>query len=330
MEALPQHYRAILSRFEQISKSFVRLNVIFLGLAAAEVALFLLFLPAFSDSSGLAVALAVMFLTVFAYPLLSFYYQAKKPEQLNGLLAQLIASCKTTLNLNALSTAETLVKLSHHLTGAEWQRVGTFAFFAPVDRLVKRISAFCYWSDMFRFKQLLLHAAIEEHLQQIRQTPTDLEAHASLANVYVALSQLYKKPTGESMEHPRHSLYEKRATLFEERFKTAAKLAIEEFQILSQYAPNDPWIHEQLANGYRELGLYTDQIREMESLSKLKPQDREILFTLGSLYFQQGLNAKGLRVYDELKKARFTCVEELLTNYGKTATSERQITPISL
>lgn len=330
MEALPQHYRAILSRFEQISRSFVRLNLFFLSLATVEVVLFLFFLPTFNDSSGLAVALAVMFLTVFAYPLLSFYYQAKKPEQLNELLEQLVASCKTTLSLNALSTAETLVKLSHHLTDAEWQRVRTFAFFAPLDRLVKRISAFCYWSDIFRFKQLLLHAAIEEHLQQIRQTPTDLEAHASLANVYVALSQLYKKPANENIEHPRRSLYEKRAPLFEERFKVAAKLAVEEFQILSQYAPNDPWIHEQLANGYRELGLYNDQIREMELLSQLKPQDREVLFTLGSLYFQQGLNAKGLRVYDELKKIRFNRVEDLLTNYGKTTTSERQLTPISL
>src|ERR1700759_2105944 len=92
---LPQHYRVTVSRFEQISSSFVRFNLLFLTLSLGEVALFLLFVPVFSDSSALAIALAVLFLTVFAYPLLFFYYQAKKPEQLSGLLSQLVNSCKT-------------------------------------------------------------------------------------------------------------------------------------------------------------------------------------------------------------------------------------------
>jgi tetratricopeptide (TPR) repeat protein len=324
-ERLPQHYRVILSEFRKISRTFVYFNVLFVLLSLAELTLFLFFLPLLSQSSILAIALAALFVTFFSYPILLFYYQAKKPEQLSALLNRFVTSCKASLGLPSgialhhLSIADTLLKLSQYLTDYESLLIKPLRFLGPIAPVTERISAYCYWHDVFRFKQLLLHAAIQEHLHQIRLTPTDLEVHASLGNAYVALSQIYKQP-----------FYTKYAASFEEKFKMTANLAIEEFQILSQYAPNDPWVHEQLAAGYRELGLHTEHIQEMELLWKLKPQDREILFSLGSLYFQQGLNAKGLQVYEELKKARFKKVEDLLSNYGRTATSEHHLMPLNI
>jgi len=324
-EKLPQHYRVILSEFRKISRSFVYFNLVFLSLSAVEVFLFIFFLPFLNQSSLFSLSLAAFFLTLFSYPILLFYQQAKKPEQLNALLDRFLTSCKTTLGLPAgvaqhhLSVAETLLKLSQYLTDYESLLIKTPTFFKPLARITARISGYCYWHDVFRFKQLLLHAAIHEHLEQIRLTPTDLEVHASLGNAYVALSQIYK-----------HPLYEKYAAAFEEKFQAAARLAIEEFQILSHYAPNDPWIHEQLAAGFRELGMHAEQIRETEALSKLRPQDREVLFSLGSLYFQQGLNAKGLQVYEELKKANFKKADSLISSYGKTASSQHQLMPLNI
>ncbi|HEY4254868.1 MAG TPA: hypothetical protein VGM34_00795 [Chlamydiales bacterium] len=324
-EKLPQHYRVILSEFRKISRSFVYFNVLFILLGLTELTLLVFFLPLLNQSSVLAIALASLFVTLFSYPILLFYYQAKKPEQLSALLDRFVASCKTSLGLPSgialhhLSIADTLLKLSQYLTDYESLLIKPLKFLSPFSKITGKISAYCHWHDVFRFKQQLLYAAIQEHLQQIRLTPTDLEVHASLGNAYVAFSQIYKQP-----------LYAKYAESFEEKFKMAANLAIEEFQILSQYAPNDPWVHEQLAAGYRELGMHAEHIQEMELLWKLKPQDREILFSLGSLYFQQGMNAKGLQVYEELKKARFKKVEDLLSNYGRTAASQQHLVLLNI
>ena len=166
---------------------------------------------------------------------------------------------------------------------------------------ISQFSAYCYGEDVFNMKLLLLQAAIDEHLKQIRLTPTDLEVHASLANTYVALSKIYKGP------------------FFEKKYRMTARLAMEEFCILSHYAPNDPWVHEQLAAGYHDLNMPEEEMREMETLLKLKSQDKEILYRLGALYFNQGMNAKGLQVYEELQKANFKKAEDLITSYGTTS-----------
>ena len=72
-----------------------------------------------------------------------------------------------------------------------------------------------------------------------------------------------------------------------------------------------------MASGYRDLGLPEEEIKEMEILLKLRPQDKEILFRLGSLYFSQGLNAMGLQVYEELKQTNFKKAEDLISTYGQ-------------
>jgi hypothetical protein len=46
------------------------------------------------------------------------------------------------------------------------------------------------------------------------------------------------------------------------------------------------------------------EITEYETLRLIVPADKEILFKLGVLYFQQGRNAQGLRLYEELRKSK--------------------------
>jgi tetratricopeptide (TPR) repeat protein len=169
------------------------------------------------------------------------------------------------------------------------------------------MSSYCYWKDVFKLKKLLFAAAIEEHLKQIRMTPTDLEVHASLATTYVAQSKIYRL----SLRNRKDQL------LFEENFRTAARLAIEEFRILNHYAPNDPWVHEQLAQGYHELDMPEEELREVEILLKVRPQDKDTLFRLGQLYFLQGMNAKGLQIYEDLKQSNFKKAEDLIASYGR-------------
>lgn len=326
-QSLPQYYRSIIREFRHVTKNFAAFNLGFAALLISEIVLFFVFLPFLSQSYILAFALGGIFLTCFSFFVLLFYFQAKKPEQLSLLRDRFVISCKQVVGLpngmaqHHLSIAAALGKLASYLQDFEWHFYRIPKFLQPLSRPLSRFFAYCHWEDVFKMKQLLLHAAIEEHLEQIRTTPTDLEVHASLANTYVALSQIYLEPKLAGSVHPRANRYRKEQSLFQEKFRTAARLAMEEFEILNQYAPNDPWVHEQLAVGYRDLQLPDEEIREVELLLKLKPQDREILFRLGTLYFEQGQNAKGLQVYEELKQAHYKKAENLISSYGSYSKS---------
>ena len=317
---LPQYYKSLLNQFQKINSSFFYFNLLFLTLITCEFIFFFISVPIMNESLLIASGLGAIFLTFFIYLILLFYNQAKKPEQIQQLLSQFITSCQLNLgsselaNQQHLAIADALMKLSQYLIDHEWKML-RFPFF---QNGVSRFSAYFFWKDVFYFKQLILHEAIEAHFKQIRLTPTDLEVHTSLASAYISLSQIYKI----SKDHPRESFYKKREEYFEIKVQQSAKLAIEEFQILSGYAPNDPWVHEQLASGYHELRLFEQEINEMEILLRLRPHDMEILFRLGGLYFQQGQNSKGLQIYEALRQANFKKAEDLISSYGCTSESK--------
>ncbi len=327
---LPNYYRSILKKFHKLSKSFIHFNIIFFTLFACEIVLFATCLPFLNHTSLFALSLCSLFVTSFSYVVLLFYFQAKKPEQMNSIKDDFISSCRKLLSMPSgtsehhLSIAEALSKLSQYLQDFEWEfyKIPTPLQFC--SSFVSRFSAYCYWEDVFKIKQMLLLAAIDEHIKQIRITPTDLEVHASLGGTYVALSKLYRKPINAS-NHPKAGQLKKLQERFEEKSKIYSRLAMEEFKILSQYASDDPWVHEQMAMGYKDLNIPEEEIREIEILRKLRPQDREILFRLGSLYFSQGLNAKGLIIYEDLKRTNFKKAEELIASYGERIPARIQI-----
>lgn len=301
---LPQYYRAILREFRKVTQSYVNFNVFYFVLFVAEIFLFFFFLPFLTKSAIFAFALSGLFLTCFSYFVLLFYYQAKKSEQLVHLRDQFQGSCRQILSLPAgeaghhLSIADALSKLAVYLQDFERHFYSLPKFAKIFSGFIARFSSYFYGEDVFRMKNLLLQAAVDEHLKQIRVTPTDLEVHASLAGAYVNLSKVYKEAADE------------------EKYRMTARLAIEEFSILSHYAPNDPWVHEQLAIGYRDLGMPHEEMKEVEILLRLKSSDKEILYRLGNLYFKQGMNAKGLQIYEELKRGNFKKAEDLIASYG--------------
>lgn len=307
---LPQIYRSVLKDFRKIIHSFVRLHLIFLLLIGGEL---LLFLPFSTKLAIAAFALGGIFLTLFSYVVLFFYYQTKKLEQLEHLKEQFLQSCRQHISIpvgeaqHHLSVAEALSKLASYLQDFELSFYQIPTFLQPVSSLLGRLSYLLYRKDVFKMKRFLLQAAVEEHLKQVRITPTDLEVHASLANTYVTLSQLYRDAIPQAG---------KQIQMFTEGFHSAARLGVEELLILNHYAPNDPWVHEQLAMGYNKLDMPENELIELETLLKLRPQDTEILFRLGILSFHLGRNAKGLQIYQELMQLNFKKAEELIASYG--------------
>ena len=170
---------------------------------------------------------------------------------------------------------------------------------------MRKIANLCYKNDIKKMKEVLFLVSISEHIQLIKETPTNLEAHASLANAYVALARLY-----EAQGSPH------------EKFKIATQKALQEFKIMDHYSPNDPWVHAQLASCYHDLKLFKEEIHEYEVILKLCPEDKQILFRLGILWFKQGENARGLEIYETLKELHFSKAEELIDFYDSNIKQE--------
>ena len=105
----------------------------------------------------------------------------------------------------------------------------------------------------------------------------------------------------------------------QEKFFVTARRATEEFKILNEYAPGNVWVHSQLAYSYHDLQMPMEEIREYEIVLKLKPNEANTMMKLGILYFQQGMNAKGLQVYEQLRKVDLKKSKKLIKFYGIVA-----------
>lgn len=312
-----------IERFKSITRTFSLFHVLFFALGVAEIFCFLLFFSFFTKSAMLAFFLAGLFFTGFSYFVLLFYFQAKKPEQLAIVRTEFVEACRTRIpsmrdeSESHLIMAEALKHLSTSLQGQEYNFYPFFKTSPTLSLLLKKFSLWTHWRDLHEMREQLLLLAIQEHIEVVKLKPTDLEVHAALGAKYIALSKLYMDPRKKIEEEevlwtpPAYASKE-----MQDKFNTFSSLAIEEFKIIESYAPQDPWVHAQLASLYHDLKMHEKEIQEYELLHHIAPQDKEVLFRLGVLYFQQGYNAKGLKVYEQLKKTHEGKAEQLISHYG--------------
>ena len=150
---------------------------------------------------------------------------------------------------------------------------------------------------------------MEKHIEIVKKYPTDLEIHASLAHAYLALSRLYQDYLD------RFGVDSEGHAVLKTKFSQAVQSAIEEFTIIDHYAPNDPWVHAQLASSYHALAEFEKELAEYERILELCPNDKEIMHRLGILYFKLGKSAKGLAIYEDLKRAGHSKAQELINFY---------------
>ncbi|MDF2549194.1 MAG: hypothetical protein K0S07_261 [Chlamydiales bacterium] len=302
---------------------YVLFNLLFLFIALGEFTFFLVCFSDLAHSSILAVSLGVAFLTIFSYFILRLYLLAKKPEQLLLLSENTIEQCKKILNYQEgvlehhFALANAAYRIASSLHGKEYDYYTPFAPIEAIKPSLERFSCFWHWLDLHRMKELFLTRSVEEHIKLVKSEPTSLELHAALANAYVTLSSIYVDPRkSEGQDEDRWIPDDAILNELSQKFRFTAERAIEEFKILNDYAPDDPWIHSQLAYSYHDLQMPEEEIREYETILTLRPDDKETLFKLGTLYFQQGLNAKGLRIYEKLKRSNYKQAELLIKFYG--------------
>jgi hypothetical protein len=313
----------VLPQLGKMSKFYVYFNFSFLILIAVEVFLLFSLLTFLVQSFLVAFSLAVIFFTFFTYFTLRLYFQTKKPVQLREIKDEYLNACKILFAYQEgvpehhVALAKACYKLANLIHGKE------YAFYRPPTWLeilapaFERFSCWWHWEDFHEMREFLLKAAVVEHIKLVKSEPTSLEAHAALANAYVMLSGLYIDPRRtDEYDEDRWVPGMKYSRISEEKFRSTAERAIEEFKILCEYAPDDPWVHSQLAYSYHDLQMPQEEIKEYEILCRLNPQDKDNLFKLGILYFQQGLNAKGLKVYEDLKRSHYKNAESLIKYYG--------------
>ena len=317
-----KNYKHTIFQFIKITKKLSILKIFFLFLFLSEILISVYLIFNFSKSSIIAIALGVVVLSIFMYFVLLFYFQAKKNEQKHELCESFIASCRQVVAVpegiaeHHLSVANALMKLSYYLYGIEYGYFPSLKKIKGMKNFCEKLSHFLHHEDVYKMQELLLFCAVEEHITQIKNTPTDLELHVSLANCYVSLSKLYLSGQKRTFSW---SVSKKNSELLPKKFEVSSKRAIEEFNILKEFAPNDPWIHAQLAQCYHLLQMYEEEAKAHEIMLELSPKDEEIKYRLGRIYFQLGRNAEGLQIYEELKIGGFRKAEDLLSCYSATS-----------
>lgn len=322
-DSLNKMFDPVFSEFDKMMRRYAAFNLFFICLLVAEIVSLAAFFALLAQSLILALSLSVVFFTVFAYFTLRIYFQTKKPEQFTAIKERYLNICKGLMNYpegsvdyhNALASA--CCRFANKLHSREYNYYKPPSWFVFLIPWTERVSCWLHWQDIYLMKERMLKEAVNEHIKLVKLYPTNLEAHASLANAYVMLSGLYIDPRKmEGYDEDRWIPEEKYNDQFERKFRMTAERAIEEFKILSEYAPDDPWVHSQLAYSYHDLQMPQEEIMEYETIQRLLPADKDNLYKLGILYFQQGMNAKGLRVYEELKKAHYGKAESLIKYYG--------------
>jgi len=310
----------ILTRFIRTTRADVLFNLFFTFLMGIECLLFLLFFTFLIESAILAINLGVIFATGFTYFILRLHRQAQKPEK----LLTICQSFEEEFNRNSeyqpgcaeyhIALANGYARMANALHGKEYRYYTAPKLLSFLNPKMAKFSHWFHWYDVHKMKELLLLRAVDEYIKLIKTEPTNLEFHAALANAYVMLSGLYQVPAKEG--DILWSLIVPMTEILQTKFTQASEKAIEEFKILNEYSPNDPWVHQQLAYSYHDLQMPEKEIVEYENLLSLLPDDDEILYKLGTLYFQEGENAKGLAIYESLRERDPVKALALVQYYG--------------
>lgn len=314
--------KVTLENFKHVTKQYALFHICFFSLAFLELVAFVLFFSFFTQTTLFAFSLATLFLTGFTYFVLLFYFQAKKPQQLLDIHAYFLNHCnhsfpsdRPTLDrsLFVVNALEQLLQILHRQEYAYYALPHSFHTLSP---LMQKFSAWVHWKDIYKMKELILTTLVKEQVSLVKLQPTDLKTHANLANTYLTLSELYTDPRKLQPEdlHPWVSPDYEAPFLLKKREKALLK-ALEEYKILSFYAPHEPWVHEQLAQIHCHLNQPQEAIHAYETILAKISEDKNILFHLGVLYFENGDHARALRLYEQLKSMQDPLAEELISYY---------------
>lgn len=319
----------VMSQFDKEVQRMGQAQLLFFVLLVLECVLAGVFLSLWGATLSFALTLSSIFLTTFASFVTIIYLNTARTHRLIELRDRFLLSCRQYIGYQEgnkshhLTLAEMASRLAVDMADREYSYLSRLCVVEVFRSYVESISAWKHWRDVHNFRRMLLESAIDESLSLVRCDPLNIEVHASLANAYVLMASLFCDPSRSETfnfddEHQDRWLPPgRKQPIMEKAFRDFSSRAVEEFQIISDFAPEDPWVHAQLAYSYHDLKMFPEEIAAYEALLELCPEDHDARFRLGLLYFQQGSNAKGLEMYSRLKESCFSKADVLITFYGK-------------
>jgi len=313
-----------LKEFQLLTRRYALFHALFFSAFVLELLAILFFSPFLAKDLSFAIVVSLTFLTAFTYFVLRFYFQTKKPQQFIALRNKFLLATLESSFQEAKWSVEKLhpiYELLQKLEGQESQYYSLPSIFQTLSPLVEKFSVWCHWEDVHWMKETLHLHALRKIFDWVKLYPTDLELHKTLAASYIALYRIYQKPVESSAFQ---SFIEKQYGSLEmkDRFEKAAKSAAEELKVVLNYAPNDTWSLNQIAKVYRDLGLKQEERKTYEALLSLRPQDGDIHYLLGRLYFELGHIAQGLHLYHELQGRKDPKAQDLIQHYDSYYNAE--------
>lgn len=323
------HAQSGLKHFKKILHSHVVFYALFFGLFLLEaIGLVTLYLTE-NRTVLFAIAIFAFVLTLFTYFVLLFYFQAKKPEQLRHLKDWYVSVCKKSAPEGSFSETELHLFLAQslHAFASLFSPQELPVYFSSIPivslkRLVKKCSHLWAWKDFQKMKELLIQDCIFQHLCLLKYEPTNLEVHASLGNSYLTLASIYKLMNKDIFLKDMLIVLEDFEDLLLKKFKTCIYKAIEEFKIIKASTQQDPWVLAQLATCYHELEQYDEEIEYFEKILEISESQQEVMARLSYLYFQEGKNAQGFKLYQMIKESHPDKAEEIFNFYISKAQEE--------
>lgn len=296
------------------------LGIILMGI---ELGIFLYFFLFSGKTLIPAFCLSCFFLTLFVFIVIRLHFLSKKSEVFENLTEQFLSSVEETMLPKKTNVGQRLcyrasgaTELALFLQNLEYTLLSDL-FSLPQSQVMQKLSCFCFWKDLFLFRENLLQQAIDAHIKLVQADPTATKVHVALAAAYVSLSGLYadprKYPDFDTNCWIPEARYDQSV---QEKFFLTAKRAIEEFKILNEYAPESAWVYSQLAYSYHDLQMPLEEIQAYEMVLQLQPNDTDTMAKLGERYFRQGLNVKGLQIYAQLRGLDIKKAENIIKYYG--------------
>jgi len=316
-----QQSEQVLGQFLHLTRRYAVFHSIFILLFLGELLSLLLFMPFLAKSFLLAALVAMTVLTAFAYFVLRFYFQTKKPEQFLTLRDRFVESCERYYQNDTAEARWGFLQAVYHLIqrldGQEYQYYQMPLHLEALAPLVKKFSVWCHFADVQLMRELLHNFCIRTQLSWIKIYPTDLELHRSLGHAYIALYKIYQDPTKRGESVYSFIVSEYISPEMQQKFFKAARCAVEELKIVLHYAPHDLRALAALGHVYHDLDQKEEERKVYEALLQLSPQEKEIRFRLGALYFELGFMAQGLRIYEDLKKTSDPNADALIKTYDQ-------------
>lgn len=309
-------------QFERVVRNFLLFNLTFGGLIIAEIFLLLTFFNAIVDASLVALTLGAIFLTFFSFLILRVYLLNHKSFEIKKIEERFLRGCRELMQYTPgepehhIALANACTRFADRLGRKEFRQRYSKGWLSFLNPYTQKLKWWLQWEDYQRLKELLLTEAVNENIELVKVEPISLDVHASLANAYVMLSGLYVDPRVIDGNEDEPWVPEAQKDLMQKKFRETAQKAVEEFKIISSFAPDDPWVHTQLAYSYHDLQMLEEEINQYEIIHKLVPHDDDCLYKLGALYFQQGLNAQGLEIYAKLCHSNMQKAKSLISHYG--------------